>query len=108
MIETYREEFEWKNSKMMFCLDCPFKTKDRGTMLFHLVVGHQKIEELLKPHIRQASDEVRKMNICDKCGKQCDRIEDKKDPDYAYLCCNCSGSYIDSLCEECESNKTLR
>lgn len=42
------------------------------------------------------------MPKCDYCGNECDRIEEKKDPDYSYLCCNCSGSYIDTLCDSCE------
>ena len=49
---SYRNQFEWRSSKIMKCSDCGFKTNDRGTMLFHLVIGHQKIEELLAPFVK--------------------------------------------------------
>ena len=43
---------------------------------------------------------------CDKCKQPCERIEQKKDPEMFYLCCKCSGSYIDSLCDLCQERIT--
>lgn len=40
---------------------------------------------------------------CDECGEECDRIEEKKDPDFHYCCCKCSLPHIDSLCDKCET-----
>lgn len=41
---------------------------------------------------------------CPSCHKDCERMQ-QGNHDWVYICCLCSGSYIDSLCDTCESRK---
>lgn len=44
---------------------------------------------------------IRTDDICIWCHKRCERIDPKHD---FFICCNCSGSYIDSLCDTCQKS----
>lgn len=53
-----RDQFEWKSQTFLVCKECGRKWKDKGTMLFHLIVGHQKIDEMLKPFLKIPKEEI--------------------------------------------------